>query len=207
MQARIQERTDLAHELHDSLAQTLASVRYYIRNLDHAIQGGDECEIFELLEVVESNVEIANTELRELIKRFRVPIDEDNLVHGIECAVGKLNDEVDAKVVFQNRLGEVEFPQSVVSQVMRIVQEALLNIKKYANANFVRVMMYMGDHQCHLLIEDDGMGFDEKSVANTDDGHFGLKTMSERASRIRGELTIDSAIHEGTRIHLVFPEL
>ncbi len=205
-QSRMLERTDLAHELHDSLAQTLASVRYYIRNLDHAIQGGDECEIYELLEVVEDNVEIANTELRALISRFRAPIEEDSFIPAIEGIIRKFRNETGLNAVFQNRLGEPDFPPVVVTQVVRIVQEAMANIRKHAKAHMIRVMLYFESECYHLLVEDDGIGFDQEILPDGKNEHFGLKVMRERAARIGGELGIDSVPGEGTRIRLVFPE-
>lgn len=205
-QSRILERTWLAHELHDSLAQTLASVRYYIRNLDHAIQGGDECEIYELLEIVEDNVEVANTELRALISRFRAPMEEDHLIPAIENIIRKFRGETGLNAVFQNRLGDIEFPPVVVSQVVRIVQEAVANIRKHAKADLIRVMLYLESERYHLLVEDDGLGFDPTLLPDGRNEHFGLKVMRERAARIDGELDIDSVPGEGVRILLTFPK-
>ncbi len=206
-QSRILERTWLAHELHDSLAQTLASVRYYIRNLDHAIQGGDECEIYELLEIVEDNVEIANTELRALISRFRAPMEEDSLIPAIENIIRKFRGETGLNAVFQNRLaGDIEFPSAVVFQVVRIAQEAVANIRKHAKADLIRVMLYIESERCHLLVEDDGIGFDPALPPDGENEHFGLKVMRERAARIDGELDIDSVPGEGARIRLTFPK-
>ena len=205
-QSRILERTWLAHELHDSLAQTLASVRYYIRSLDHAIQGGDECEIYELLEIVEDNVEVANTELRALISRFRAPMEEDSLIPAIENIIRKFRSETGLNAVFQNRLGDIEFPPVVVSQVVRIVQEAVANIRKHAKATLIRVMLYLESERYHVLVEDDGPGFDPTLLPDGGNEHFGLKVMRERAARIDGELDIDSAPGEGVRICLTFPK-
>ncbi len=206
-QSRILERTWLAHELHDSLAQTLASVRYYIRNLDHAIQGGDECEIYELLEIVEDNVEVANTELRALISRFRAPLEEDNLIPALENIIRKFRDETGLNAVFQNRLaGDIEFPPAVVFQVIRIVQEAVANIRKHAGADLIRVLLYLESEHCHLLVEDNGRGFDPALPPDGRAEHFGLKVMRERAERMGGELDIDSAPGEGARIRLTFPK-
>lgn len=205
-QSLMQERAYIAHELHDSLAQTLASVRYHIRNLDHAIQGGDECEIYELLEVVEDNVEIANTELRELIRRFRAPMSGDSLIPAIEGIIRKFKDETGLNTVLQNRLGEIEFPPTVMFQVVRIVQEAMANTRKHAKADMVRVMMHFESDLYHVLVEDDGIGFDQELWSGAEDRHFGLNVMCERAARINGELGIDSVPDEGTRVLLTFPK-
>jgi len=204
-ESMILERNYLAHELHDSLAQTLASVRYYIRNLDHAIQGGDECEIYELLEVVENNVEIANNELRDLISRFRVPIAEDGMIPAIESNIKKFRESTDANAVFQNRIDETEFSPMVVSQVVRILQEALSNVRKHADAETVRIMLSEFNGAYDLLIEDDGKGFSPDSAPNEDRSHFGLTVMQERAQRVGGVLTIESYPDEGTRVKVVFP--
>lgn len=204
--SRIQERTYLAHELHDSLAQTLASVRYYIRNLDHAIQGGDECEIFELLEIVENNVEIANQELRELIRKFRAPIENLTLAPALESAVKKFESETAINAVLQNRLGDIDLSVMVRSQVVRIVQEALANIRKHAGANIVRILMYRQTDHIHVLIEDNGVGFTELKEGPDNGPHFGLSVMSERAARIGGQLSVESVPAEGTRVHLRFPD-
>ena len=196
----------LAHELHDSLAQTLASVRYYIRNLDHAIQGGDECEIYELLEIVEDNVEVANTELRALISRLQAPMEEDRLIPAMKNIIRRLRDETGANAVFHNRSGEVEFPPAVVFQAIRIAQEAVANIRKHAKADLVRAMLYFESERHHLLIEDDGPGFDPALSLGGNNEHFGLQVMRERAARMGGELDIDSAPGEGARIRLTFPQ-
>ncbi len=203
--SRTQERTYLAHELHDSLAQTLASVRYYIRNLDHAIQGGDECEIFELLEIVENNVEIANQELRELIRKFRAPIENLTLGPALESAIQRFESETAIHAVFQNRLGDLDLSVMVTTQVVRIVQEALVNIRKHSGADIVRILMHRETDHVHVLIEDNGVGFAESTENRDNNQHFGLSVMSERAERVGGELNVESAPGEGTRVHLRFP--
>ncbi|MCY3769586.1 MAG: histidine kinase [Gammaproteobacteria bacterium] len=204
--SRIRERTYLAHELHDSLAQTLASVRYYIRNLDHAIQGGDECEIYELLEIVENNVEIANQELRELIRKFRVPIEDLTLGSALERAIKRFESETAIRAVLHNRLGDIDLPVMATSQVVRIVQEALVNIRKHAGANIVRILMHRETDHIHVLVEDNGVGFAESRENRDNSQHFGLSVMSERATRIGGELSVESVPAEGTRVHLRFPD-
>ena len=206
--ALAEERNHIAHELHDSLAQTLASVRYTIRNLDHAIQGGDECEMFEILEVLETNVEVANKELRHLITKFRAPLLEERLIPAIEMVVGKFRLETGVNTILQNRVGFVDLPIELVSEVLRIVQEALANIKKHAGANNVRVLidneMDQNNNNYHVLIEDDGAGFDVKKLDKNKKLNFGLNIMRERANRMGGSLDIDSANDEGTRVRLTF---
>ena len=197
-----QERTFIAHELHDSLAQTLASVRFTIRNLDHAIQGGDECEIFEIMETLENNVELANRELRELITRFRAPFDELSLIPAIKAQVEKFESETGIRTVFQNKTKGLSASTLVASQVIRIVQEALANVRKHAGASVVRVAIRPDGESVKVLVEDDGCGFECESGQNDSEESFGLKVMNERAARIDGILKIESAESEGTRVLL-----
>jgi two-component system nitrate/nitrite sensor histidine kinase NarX len=203
--SRIEERTFLAHELHDSLAQTLASIRYQLRVLDHALKAKEENKVWKMLDVVENNVEEANKELRELISRFRAPADQLGLIPSIEDVIQRFKDDTDVKIVFQNSLSDVDLPLKVESQIVRIIQEALTNIRKHANPRTVRVMMRCDEQTYHVLIEDDGIGFDYRKKQINQREHIGLLVMSERASRIGGKLHIESALSEGTRVHLEFP--
>jgi two-component system nitrate/nitrite sensor histidine kinase NarX len=107
--------------------------------------------------------------------------------------------------VFQNSLSDVDLPLKVESQIVRIIQEALTNIRKHANPRTVRVMMRRDEQTYHVLIEDDGVGFDDRLKHVNQREHIGLLVMSERASRIGGKLYIESALSEGTRVHLEFP--
>jgi len=83
----MEERTRLAHELHDSLAQTLASIRFQVRVLDETLHQGDEAGVWQELERIENSIDDANTELRELIAHFRAPMDKRGLIPAIEQSV------------------------------------------------------------------------------------------------------------------------
>ena len=92
-------------------------------------------------------------------------------------------------------------------QVLRIIQEALANIRKHSEANAVRVMLRAGDDDNYMiLIEDDGTGIQSKGLDGKPGEHLGLKIMQERATRIGGDLKIESDTGEGTRIILSFPQ-
>lgn len=202
--SRMEERTRLAHELHDSLAQTLASIRFQIRILDETLHQQDDIAVWEKLETVEASVDEAYGELRELIARFRAPIDEHGLVPSIEKIVQRFKKESGILTFFHNDLGDTELPESVELQVVRIVQEALNNARKHSDANAVRVMIRHENGKYRVLIEDDGRGFGTPTMRGRPGEHLGLTIMRERAERIGGELKIESDPNEGTRIHLVF---
>jgi two-component system nitrate/nitrite sensor histidine kinase NarX len=200
----MEERTRLAHELHDSLAQTLASIRIQIRILDETLHQQDESAVWNHLETGESSVDEAYGELRELIARFRAPIDEHGLVPSIEKIVQRFKKESGILTFFHNDLVDTDLPENMELQVVRIVQEALNNARKHSDANAVRVMIRHENDEYRVLIEDDGIGFGTPAANGRPGEHLGLTIMRERAERIGGKLKIESDPNEGTRIHLVF---
>lgn len=200
----MEERIRIAHELHDSLAQSMASLRFQVRVLDEMLHAGDESAIWHEMERVEDSIEKANSELRTLITHFRGPRSKRDVVSAVEELVQGFKEENAIHVLFQKDWKSLPMSRESEIQLYRIVQEALANIKKHAQAKTVRVLMrHKGDYHCHLLVEDDGVGF------NLEDGskrekHFGIKIMNERAEKLGGEIRLESEQGEGTRLTLDF---
>ncbi len=202
----MEERARLAHELHDSLAQTLASVRFQIRVLDETLHQGDEQAVWAELERIESSVDEANTELRELIAHFRAPVDKRGLIPSIERTVARFRQECpDVHVFLQTEWPDRALPAEYEMQVLRIVQEALANVRKHAQADTVRVLM-RGDEAGHylVLVEDDGVGMVSPARSESPGEHVGLSIMEDRARKIGGTLQIESDAGEGVRVVLRF---
>ena len=206
----MEERTRLAHELHDSLAQTLASLRFQVRVLDETLRQGQEPAIWYELEKIENNLDEAYSELRELITHFRAPIGKHGLVPAVEHLVERFRNQTDISIFLQKEWNVLQLPASIEVQALRIIQEALNNIRKHSQAHAVRVIMrsdVQGD--CRILIEDDGVGMTLQPESDrTSEDHLGLSIMEERAKRIGGTVRIESEPGEGTRIllHFRYPE-
>jgi two-component system nitrate/nitrite sensor histidine kinase NarX len=203
------ERTRIAHELHDSLAQTLASIRYQVRVLDETMHQGDESTTWQALERIEHSLDEANTELRELIANFRAPVSRRGLLDAIEQIVSHFRNETRIKTYLQKEWSNDHLPKDVQIQILRIIQEALWNIRKHSQAKTVRIMLRQDNSgKYHILIEDDGVGISHQSSGSPGE-HVGLTIMRERASRIGGILRVESEPGEGTRVMLVFdkPEM
>jgi two-component system nitrate/nitrite sensor histidine kinase NarX len=197
-----EERTRLAHELHDSLAQTLASLRFQVRVLDETLHQGDESTTWQQLERIENSLDEANTELRGLIANFRAPAYQRGLVQAIEQIVSQFRNETRIRTYLQKDCYASSFPKDTETQILRIIQEALWNIRKHSHAKTVRILLRdsPGD-KCHILIEDDGVGIN-KQVYGSPGEHVGLTIMRERAFKIGGELRVESEPGEGTRVVL-----
>jgi len=199
----MQERASLSHELHDSLAQTLASLRFQLRVL-----GGEAPPALGgKLARIENTVDEANVELRELIGHFRAPINSRGLIPAIEHAVQRYREQTGRVAVLQSDWPALELPPATELQVLRIVQESLANARKHARADTVRVLLSdCGNGDLRVLVEDDGVGMAEPPGEGSGSlgEHIGLGIMAERARRIGGSLDVDSEPDDGTRIELTF---
>jgi two-component system nitrate/nitrite sensor histidine kinase NarX len=201
----IDERNRLAHELHDSLAQSLASLRFQVRVLDDTLQSGIGSQVWTEMERIENSLDEAYHELRDLIAHCRVRNESQDLSQNIKALVNRYRNETDIHFLLQIEWGSLVLPSDTEMQVLRIIQEALRNIYKHSDANTVRVLLSKtGEHDYHVLIEDDGIGFSRNQKNVSGGEHIGLKIMQERARRFGGKLEIESEPGEGTRVGLSF---
>jgi len=201
----LEERTNLAHELHDSLAQTLASLRFQVRLLADTLSqesGGGSAR--REVDRIRSGLDQAHTELRELLNSFRGPVDRRGLLPALERVVQKFRDETGIAAFLQKDCRQIDLSAGEELQLIRIVQEALANVRKHANAHFVRILVRCrGGAQGYvrLLVEDDGEGFGDPGLGAGEPGeHLGLTIMQQRASRLGAELRVESEPGEGTRV-------
>ena len=200
----MQERTRLSHELHDSLAQTIASLRIQIRVIDETFHSGDEESIWHQMERIEYTVDEANNQLRELIAHFRMPMNEQGLIPSIEEVINRTREESGIPIYFHNEWPQQEFPADVEMNVLRIVQECLANIRKHSQAEVVRVLLTARNGSNIVLIEDDGIGFETSTIKPEGGRQLGLNILRDRARQINGKIDIESEPGDGTRVHLEF---
>jgi len=201
----IKERNTLAHELHDSLAQTLASLRFQVSMLDEAIdqQGADVTH--EDIQQIKSGLNDAYTELRELLAHFRAPINSRGLLPALEDLISNFRKQTGMHVLLQKEWDAARLPANMEMQVLRIIQEALANVRKHSSAHTVRVLLRCdNEDNYHILIEDDGIGMDKPAFSGHPGEHLGMSIMKERARYLGGDLRIESESGEGTRVQLTF---
>jgi len=208
----IDERNRLAHELHDSLAQSLASLRFQVRVLDDTLQSGIDENVWTEMERIENSLDEAYSELRDLIAHCRIQNASQDFSQNIKTLVNRYRNETEIHFLLQIEWGILILPSDTEMQVLRIIQESLRNIYKHSDANTVRILLSKaGDTNYQVLIEDDGIGFARQQKNDSAGEHIGLKIMKERARRLGGELDIESEPGEGTRVTLHFnyiaPEL
>ena len=203
----VEERNALAHELHDSLAQTLASLRFQVKMLDDSLRNSEISQDARTdLGRIRNGLDEAHVELRELLSSFRAPMDRRGLIPALEKLTERFRQETGVHLLFQNNCRPFDLSASAELQMLRIAQEALANIRKHAAAHTVRVLLTRANGGAYmLLIEDDGVGFNTPRLEGRPGEHIGLTIMVERARRIAADLRIESEPGEGTRVELVFP--
>ncbi len=197
----VDERTQISHELHDSLAQTLASMRFQAQMLDDALDQNDTASQRRHTRNLKSTLDEAYTEVRELIAHFRAPIDKRGLLPSLEGLMDKFRQQTGIISFLQNACEQVDLPPNVEMQILRIVQEALANIRKHSQAQTVRVLLRCtANGGFRVLIEDDGIGFEEQILDSDTGEHIGLSIMQQRARRADASFSVESEPGEGTRI-------
>ncbi len=206
--AAVQERERLAAELHDNVCQLLGFVKLQAFSARELLAGGDTAGADMLLQRIIDSAQQTQAEIRQEIRDLYVRVAAKDLAAALQaCARGFEIDGTNAKlsVVLTPAVEQVTLDPQTSLQLTRIVQEALANVRKHAQAQHVTMHFDIVDGNLTGLIEDDGCGFDEQSMEWIARGHFGLQIMRERARSIDGQLNVVSSPGHGTRISIVVP--
>jgi two-component system nitrate/nitrite sensor histidine kinase NarX len=200
-----QERLLLSQEMHDSLAQTIYSIKLQTTVLGDSLKKSSITNASEKISSLQDNITQANQELRELMCNFRVPLDPKGIEVSLKNLVKRFKSE-EGIATFLQVNGRLRVSPEVEIQMMRITQEALSNIRKHAKARNVRVLL-RAKPVCKLLIEDDGVGFEkDQDEVELLGNNIGMNIMKERANSVGAKLYIESDVGEGTRITVIFKD-
>ncbi|OOZ17076.1 hypothetical protein BOW28_07710 [Solemya velum gill symbiont] len=200
--ALMEERSVIARELHDSLAQTLSYLKIQVSLLRNALpQAGDEKSI-EILERLHSGLNSAYGELRELLTTFRLRLGEGGFEAALEQTVEDFRKRGEINLVLENRIGNCRLSPNAEINLVQIIREALSNVVRHSDANEACVSIDC-DHEGRvtLLIEDDGVGMPGVEQL---EHHHGLAIMRERARGLDGVLDVGRSTHGGTVVKLNF---
>ncbi len=196
------ERTRLARDLHDSVAQTLYGLTLQAEAASRKLTAGQNEAVQAYLAAIQEDAKQTLQETRLLIFELRPPLLESN---GLTAALQARLDTVEARSGLAMRLNLQKVGRlspKTETGLYRIAQEALNNAAKYAQARELHVCLTQKDAHILLEIADDGIGFDSTAVPA---GRVGLQGMAERVTQLNGRLTIDSAPGKGTKIQVEVP--
>lgn len=205
--ATLQERERLAREFHDGLAQTLAYLNIQASQLDQALARGDTDAARSQLGEMRLVIQSAYRDVRHALYDLRVSLD-DGLGPALEAYCQSFGARNELAMHFTaTASGSDCLSPDQAAQVLRIVQEALTNVRKHSRAQSVWVDLAVHDDSLTVTIRDNGVGFvvSPDGLAAAKPGHYGLRTMRERATGIGGSLTVRSEPGAGTELVLTVP--
>ncbi|QES50795.1 diguanylate cyclase [Streptomyces venezuelae] len=198
-----EERSRLAHELHDAVAQKLFSLRLTAQAAA-ALVDRDPARARQELQQVAALAAEAADELRAAVVELRpAALDEDGLVATLRNQIQVLDRAHSARLTFAGE-GIKALPAAHEEALLRVAQEALHNALRHSGAEHVTVTLTRDAGGVSLRISDDGSGFDPKTVRRAG-RHLGLVSMRDRASGAGGRLLVQSAPGAGTTIEMEIP--
>ncbi len=198
--AVVRERERLARELHDSVTQSLYSLTLLAEASQRWIGGGEADRAVEYVARLGEIAQQALKEMRLLVYQLRpLVLKREGLVGALQHRLDAVERRagVDARLLVQ---GALDLPAGVEVGLYRIAQEALNNALKHAAPSSVILRVRADRRHVRLEVVDDGRGFDPTAVVNG--GGMGLISMEERAERMGGSFTLDSAPGHGTTVRV-----
>ncbi len=207
LKAKTMDRALVARELHDGAIQSLIGMEVQVAVLRR--QGNAAPEMAEELGRIQQLLRQEVLNLRELMRQMK-PLDLDprQLLDFLAESVDKFRRETGISSSFVSDLREISLSPRICTELARIAQEALVNVRKHSGARNVILRLSLESGGGRLVVDDDGRGFDfagKLSQAELDTARKGPVIIKERVRSIGGELSIESAPGRGARLEIRFP--
>ncbi len=197
-----EERNLLAQELHDSIAQGLAFLNIQVQLLQDSLDKNRPEEIQGTVDQIREGVKESYEDIRELLVHFRTRVSQADLDAAIRHSLERFEGQTGIATALHISGKRAPLAPDEQVQVMHIVQESLSNIRKHALASQVEVTVERKPEGTVIAVSDNGVGFDAGGSNDPSGRHVGLKIMQERARRVGGQCTVESAPGQGTRVVL-----
>ena len=195
--AQESERNKIGRELHDNVNQILIGAKLYLGLVSKERPGTHDL-IAQSIGLVDNAID----EIRALTRREVTPPRKISLKNIIQSLVDHTNEHSSVKTNFVYAADPLEIDDELKLNIYRIVQEAFSNVLKHAEANNVTLVVEAEEEGLHVLIQDDGKGFDPAATSSTG---IGLDNMLTRVESYNGRLTIDGNPDDGCRIEISIP--
>ena len=208
LSAQETERRNIAREIHDSLGQSLAVIKFGVEGALAQVRRGNPEEAVTALQKLMSTVQTASEEARRIQLDLRPPMLDD---FGVEVTINWFCREfqkvystigIDKRIEIEE---ENKIPQTLGISLYRIVQEAFNNIARHSKGDHVHLSLISNHNRVELTIQDNGRGFDPEEVRKRYRRGMGLSSMKERAELSGGTLSIQSAEGKGTTLTFKWP--
>lgn len=201
------ERQRIARELHDTTVQNLAAL---IHKIDFCSQilNSDIIRVRLELEIIKQTIKDSINGIREIIYNLRpMTFDDMGIDETLKQVVEQLQKGFDTKIILETEGESYSVSQVIQLTIMRIIQEAVNNCKKYAKAEMIDIILTYKKNEISLVIMDDGVGFDTDTLLmkKGENTGFGLSMMRERICLLNGTFEIESKLGFGTEIQINIP--
>jgi two-component system nitrate/nitrite sensor histidine kinase NarX len=199
-----EERSVIARELHDSLAQSLSYLKIQATRLDVALAKSSNGEVMSpIIGEMREGISSAYRQLRELLTTFRLKMDGRGLASAMENTVREFTERSDITITLNNQLNGCQLNAHEEIHVLQVVREVLSNAASHSKAKSIDVdLQYdVNGNQAMVSVEDDGVGMpDQPEKVN----HYGLAIINERAEMLGGRIEMLRRPAGGTRVELTF---
>jgi signal transduction histidine kinase len=201
------ERARFARELHDGAVQSLIAVEMQVDVLRRQAEAGRPTtgELGRIQGLLREEV----LKLRELMQQMKaIDVDAPRLLGVLHDTVERFQRETGISTRFVTDLEELDMPQRVCRELLRIVQEGLVNVRKHSGARHALLRLAANGEKWNLTLEDDGKGFPFSGRLNQqqmDEIGKGPMVIRERLHLIAGQLTVESSPGQGSRLEIVVP--
>lgn len=196
------ERSLLARELHDSIAQSLAFLGIQVQLMRDALEHTDAERMRDVLAEIDLGVRESYGDVRELLLNFRTRPSEEDIVPALQTTLRKFEHHSGLKSSLRMEGHGIPLDPQVQIQVLHVVQEALSNVRKHSGAT--HVWLEVQQQPCwRFEVRDNGTGFERDGAL--DETHVGLRIMKERAGQIDASVEVISVPGRGTSIVLLLP--
>ncbi len=197
-----EERNLVAQGLHDSIAQGLNFMKLQMQMLKDSISRNDPSEVDQVIALLELGVKESYDDVRELLTNFRSKVGDGDFMNALQMTAERFGKQTGVGVTVNLTDRGAPLPAEQQLQVLFVVQEALSNVRKHADARHVLIDL-VNQEDFEVCVQDDGQGFDPGSIESQVEQHIGLKIMRERADRIHAALQVTSTPGQGTRVCLI----
>jgi signal transduction histidine kinase len=205
--ASLRERERLAREIHDGPAQAVGYLHFRLKTLEDRLEDlGQSPTVSELAEMRKAAAR-AYGELRQSIADLRTAVSKGpGLIPVLTEWLREFSQQSGIPVELENSDARAtRFTPEVEMQLLRVIQEALANVRKHAGGCDAWVRFAIEGSMSRVTVADNGFGFSAKTAARPGRQRFGLRTMRERAAALGGSLEVRSSLGKGTQVVLRMP--
>jgi signal transduction histidine kinase len=204
-EAIIEERRRIAREIHDGVAQSLSYLNLKTKSASDSVSSKDTVQALTQLNEIREVVQDTYEDIRESIDQLSTEIRSVPIITALGNYVREFGNNTAIRVQFDVSKPFIKLSPIAELQLLRIVQEAMTNVRRHAGASEVELKLENTGAAMEMLVRDNGQGFNLLDVEKSPPGYHGLNIIKERAEGLGGSLNISTAPGKGTELKVSLP--